>query len=197
MAVNHAHARQAGTWLADDIVQGRTYFFQGPRGVIELTPALFEGVKTEERFDRARALLMGEDAILDLARPVAVPSEDGRREAVLLTAAMVFAAGADGVLAEEEARQLEAHFATVEELRTFAAKELMEAVRTEVFGLEGQVLEVAQEGERYVVSVRFTGSVREQPGAAPEPLDEVWHLAKPRWGNGGWVIAGIQQVATE
>ena len=33
--------------------------------------------------------------------------------------------------------------------------------RTEVFGLEAQVLDVALEGERYVVSVRFTGSVAE------------------------------------
>jgi predicted lipid-binding transport protein (Tim44 family) len=68
---------------------------------------------------------------------------------------------------------------------------------TEVFGLEAQVLEVVQEDSRYVVSVRFTGSVREQPGAVPEDLDEVWHLTKPRWGNGGWVIAGIQQSAPQ
>jgi predicted lipid-binding transport protein (Tim44 family) len=46
-----------------------------------------------------------------------------------------------------------------------------------------------------VVSVRFTGSVREQAGAVPEDLDEVWHLTKPRSGFGGWTIAGIQQSA--
>jgi predicted lipid-binding transport protein (Tim44 family) len=97
----------------------------------------------------------------------------------------------------------------LDRLRDYLTPEMFEVVReeilergtqpqrTEVFGLEAQVLEVAQESERYIVSVRFTGSVREQPGAAPEPLDEVWHLAKPRWGDGGWVIAGIQQVATE
>lgn len=158
-----AHARQAGTWLADDIVQGRTYFFQGPRGVIELTPALFEGVKTEERFDRARALLIGEDAVLELARPITVPSEDGRREAVLLTAAMVFAAGADGVLAEEEARQLEAHFATVEELRTFAAKKLMEAVRTEVSGLTalGELASTALRRKAFVLAAEVIASARD------------------------------------
>jgi predicted lipid-binding transport protein (Tim44 family) len=64
---------------------------------------------------------------------------------------------------------------------------------TEVFGLEAQVLDVAQEDDRYVVSVRFTGSVRDQRVAIPEDLDEVWHLTKPRAGAGGWVIAGIQQ----
>jgi predicted lipid-binding transport protein (Tim44 family) len=67
--------------------------------------------------------------------------------------------------------------------------------RTEVFGLEAQVLEAVEEPAQYVVSVRFTGSVREQPGAVPEDLDEVWHLTKPRAGAGGWVIAGIQQAA--
>jgi predicted lipid-binding transport protein (Tim44 family) len=66
--------------------------------------------------------------------------------------------------------------------------------RTEVFGLEAQVLEAVEEPTQYVVSVRFTGSVREQADAIPEDLDEVWHLTKPRTGAGGWVIAGIQQA---
>ncbi|MEO8656272.1 MAG: Tim44-like domain-containing protein, partial [Ramlibacter sp.] len=67
--------------------------------------------------------------------------------------------------------------------------------QTEVFGLEAQVLEVAQEESRYVVSVHFTGSVRDQHGAVPDELDEIWHLVKPRAGNAGWIIAGIQQRA--
>ena len=29
--------------------------------------------------------------------------------------------------------------------------------------------------------------------SAPEGIDEVWHLTKPRSGNGGWLVAGIQQ----
>ena len=65
---------------------------------------------------------------------------------------------------------------------------------TQVFGLNAQVLEVVEEGERYIVSVRFTGSVRDQPGAVPEDLDETWHLTKPVHGAGGWVVAGIQQA---
>jgi predicted lipid-binding transport protein (Tim44 family) len=54
---------------------------------------------------------------------------------------------------------------------------------------------VVQEDSRYVASVRFTGSVRDQHGAVPEDLDEIWHLTKPSTGQGGWVIAGIQQRA--
>jgi len=94
----------------------------------------------------------------------------------------------------------------LQRLRDYLTPEMFEVVReevqarggatqqTEVFGLDAQVVEVAEEGDRYVVSVRFTGSVREQPGAVPEDLDEIWHLTKPRAGFGGWVVAGIQQV---
>jgi predicted lipid-binding transport protein (Tim44 family) len=97
----------------------------------------------------------------------------------------------------------------LDRLRDYLTPEMFELVRsdieargdasqnTEVFGLEAQVLDVAQEGSRYIVSVRFTGSVRDQHGAVPEELDEIWHLVKPRIGNAGWVIAGIQQSADD
>jgi predicted lipid-binding transport protein (Tim44 family) len=95
----------------------------------------------------------------------------------------------------------------LERLRDYLSPELFDLARTEiaergdvpqkteVFGLNAQVLDVAEEAGRYVVSVRFTGSVREQASAVPQDLAEVWHLVKPRSGSGGWVIAGIQQAA--
>ncbi|HEX7890806.1 MAG TPA: TIM44-like domain-containing protein [Ramlibacter sp.] len=95
--------------------------------------------------------------------------------------------------------------ADLQRLRDYVTPELFELAReevqerggatqqTEVFGLNAQVLDVAEEADRYVVSVRFTGSVRDQHGAVPEDLDETWHLVKPRTGFGGWLVAGIQQ----
>jgi predicted lipid-binding transport protein (Tim44 family) len=95
----------------------------------------------------------------------------------------------------------------LDRLRDYLTPEMFEVARTEiaergdaqqkteVFGLEAQVLDVSQESDRYVVSVRFTGSTRDQHGAVPETLDETWHLVKPKVGFGGWVIAGIQQNA--
>jgi predicted lipid-binding transport protein (Tim44 family) len=92
-------------------------------------------------------------------------------------------------------------------LRDFLTPDMFETVRadiaargaapqaTEVFGLDARVLGVVEEDGHYVASVRFTGSTRDQHGAVPEELDEVWHLTKPRTGLGGWVIAGIQQTA--
>lgn len=94
----------------------------------------------------------------------------------------------------------------MERLRDYLTPEMLELVRaeitergaasqhTEVFGLQAQVLEVAQESDRYIVSVRFSGSVRTEAGAAPEDLAEVWHLTRSRAGLDGWVVAGIQQA---
>ncbi|HMU17267.1 MAG TPA: Tim44-like domain-containing protein, partial [Thauera aminoaromatica] len=65
--------------------------------------------------------------------------------------------------------------------------------RTDVVELNAQVIDVAEENDRYVVSVRFSGLLREQAEAAPEAFDEIWHLSKPLAGSGGWLIAGIQQ----
>lgn len=63
---------------------------------------------------------------------------------------------------------------------------------TDVVKLEAEVLDVSEEANRYVVSVRFTGQISEDKGA-PEAFEEIWHMSKPRQG-GGWVLAGIQQV---
>lgn len=68
---------------------------------------------------------------------------------------------------------------------------------TEVKSVEAKVIDVAEEAERQVVSVRYRGEVVEAPGAAPEAFDECWHLVRPRSGpgsEGGWLIAGIEQM---
>jgi predicted lipid-binding transport protein (Tim44 family) len=67
------------------------------------------------------------------------------------------------------------------------------AQQTEVLDIDARVLDVEEEAARYVVSVRFSGQIRED-GAAAETIDEIWHLVKPRYGNEGWRLAGIQQA---
>lgn len=64
--------------------------------------------------------------------------------------------------------------------------------KTEVEQLDAQVLEVVEKAGRYIVSVHFTGTALED--GTRDRIDEIWHLTKPRQGNGGWVLAGIQQV---
>jgi len=66
--------------------------------------------------------------------------------------------------------------------------------RTEVLALEAEVLDVAEETGSYIVSVRFTGMIRESAGREAEPFSEIWHLEKPLSGRSGWMLAGIQQA---
>ena len=91
-------------------------------------------------------------------------------------------------------------FATPEMFATFRL-ELQErdgaAQQTDVVQLGAQVLDVAQDAERQIVSVRFHGLIREDKDAPVAPFDEVWHLVKPVDGSREWAIAGIaQSVAT-
>jgi predicted lipid-binding transport protein (Tim44 family) len=65
--------------------------------------------------------------------------------------------------------------------------------RTDVVQLEAELLGIEQPPDEYLASVRFHGLMREAEGAAAEPFSEVWNLAKSRQ-QGGWLLAGIQQV---
>lgn len=67
--------------------------------------------------------------------------------------------------------------------------------KTDVIQLDAEVLEVTEEANRYVVSVRFNGLLREEADTAPQAFDEVWHLSKPADGSRGWALAGIQQLS--
>lgn len=96
--------------------------------------------------------------------------------------------------------------ANLDDLRQFTTPEMYSELKvdlldrgampqaTEVKSVEARVIDVAEEGERQVVSVRYRGEVVEAAGAAAEKFDEVWHLVRPRGGQGGWAIAGIEQM---
>ena len=65
---------------------------------------------------------------------------------------------------------------------------------TDVVQLNAEVLDVAEEATRYVVSVRFHGLIREDKNGPTEPFDEIWNMTKPTDGSRGWALSGIQQV---
>jgi len=95
---------------------------------------------------------------------------------------------------------------SMDELREITTGELYEELKkdvleragarqqTDVVSLNADLLEVATEGNQHWASVRFSGMIRENPGAAPEGFEEVWNLAKPKDGSTGWLLAGIQQM---
>jgi len=80
------------------------------------------------------------------------------------------------------------------ELKMDLAERGAAAQETDVVSVEADVVDVVEEATRYVVGVRFTGQIREEKNGPVQSFDEVWHLVKPRSGNGGWLLAGIQQL---
>jgi predicted lipid-binding transport protein (Tim44 family) len=66
--------------------------------------------------------------------------------------------------------------------------------KSDVVSINAEVIEVDEDSDRYLVSVRFTGVIRDDSGEPDESFDEIWHLMKARQGNSGWVLSGIQQT---
>ena len=66
--------------------------------------------------------------------------------------------------------------------------------KTEVIAINAALLEVVNEGDYSIASVRFTGQLSENNGT-PENVDEIWHIQKSlQDANAAWLLAGIQQA---
>lgn len=95
--------------------------------------------------------------------------------------------------------------ANLDDIREFTTPEMFAEIKmdigerngaaqhTDVVAIEADVIEVAEDGNRHIVSVRFNGQIREDNGPL-QTIEEVWHLVKPITGQGGWLLAGIQQI---
>jgi len=66
--------------------------------------------------------------------------------------------------------------------------------KTEVVNLEAQLLGIEELAEGYMASIEFNGLIREEPQSAPSPFREVWNMTKPKNGNIGWLVAGVQAL---
>jgi predicted lipid-binding transport protein (Tim44 family) len=96
----------------------------------------------------------------------------------------------------------------VDDIREFSTPEMFAEIRvdlagrgsqsnqTDVVQLNADLLDVAEQGNEYLASVRFYGLIRETAGAGAEPFVEIWNLSKSRLTGDGWLLAGIQQVET-
>jgi predicted lipid-binding transport protein (Tim44 family) len=66
---------------------------------------------------------------------------------------------------------------------------------TNVIAINADLLEVANEGDWAIASVRFTGQLSEN-NATAETVDEIWHVQKNlKDDKSVWLLAGIQQAA--
>ncbi|SOZ15117.1 conserved hypothetical protein, COG4395 [Cupriavidus taiwanensis] len=79
------------------------------------------------------------------------------------------------------------------EIKMDLAERGAEVNKTDVVTLEAQLLGIESSPAQHLASVRFSGMIREKAGEAAQPFGEVWNLAKPVSGSGGWLLAGIQQ----
>jgi predicted lipid-binding transport protein (Tim44 family) len=66
--------------------------------------------------------------------------------------------------------------------------------KTDVVMLDAKLLGVEDLGGDYMASVEFSGMIREEPSSGPSPFREVWNMTKPKAGNSGWLVAGVQAL---
>jgi len=66
--------------------------------------------------------------------------------------------------------------------------------KTEVVMLEAQLLGIEELDDAYMASVEFSGLIREDVSAGPNPFREVWNITRPKSGPGGWLVAGVQAL---
>ena len=147
------------------------------------------------------------------AAPVAPASSNWVAPVAAAAAASALPAGFDAPAFERIAKMIFIRMqaandnADLNDLRTFTTPEMFATIKldlqdrgsaaqqTDVVRVDAEVLEVASEAERQIVSVRFHGLIREEANGVAAPFDEVWHLVKPADGSREWAIAGIQQSA--
>lgn len=97
--------------------------------------------------------------------------------------------------------------ADVNDLREFTSPEMYAEMKqqllergasanhTDVVSIDAELLGIETIDGEYLASVKFSGMIRESDNAPAEPFVEVWNLSKPASGQGGWVLAGIQQLS--
>ncbi len=45
-----------------------------------------------------------------------------------------------------------------------------------------------------MASVEFSGMLREESSAGPNPFREIWMITRPKVGFGDWLVAGVQAL---
>ena len=66
---------------------------------------------------------------------------------------------------------------------------------TDVVQLNAELLGIETGPNDYLASVKFSGLIKEAPDASATEFAEIWNLSKPASGQGGWVLAGLQQLS--
>lgn len=96
--------------------------------------------------------------------------------------------------------------ADIHDLREFTTPEMFAELKmqlqergaspnhTDVVSIDAELLGMEMIGDEHLASVKFSGLIKESENAPAEQFAEVWNLSKPVSGQGGWLLAGIQQL---
>jgi len=96
--------------------------------------------------------------------------------------------------------------ADINDIREFTTPEMYAEVKlqiqergatrsvTDVITIHAKLLGIETQDAAYLASVRFVGTMKEEAEGPTVSFEEIWNLSKPVAGQGGWILAGIQQV---
>lgn len=65
--------------------------------------------------------------------------------------------------------------------------------QTEVISIDAQLMDLSGDPRNAIASVAFSGMIREEAGAQPIQIHEIWHFQRNIF-NQKWMLAGIQQT---
>jgi predicted lipid-binding transport protein (Tim44 family) len=65
---------------------------------------------------------------------------------------------------------------------------------TDVVMVDARLLGIEELPTEYMASVEFSGMIREDSSAGPNPFREVWNMTKAKTGSSGWLVAGVQAL---
>lgn len=96
--------------------------------------------------------------------------------------------------------------ADINDIREFTTPEMYAEVKlqiqergetpsvTDVMTINAKLLGIETKEATYLASVKFVGTMKEGVNEPTISFEEIWNLSKPVAGQGGWLLAGIQQV---
>ncbi len=92
------------------------------------------------------------------------------------------------MMTEDMVSQIQAQLAERERLAGAAASQ------SEVVMLDAKLLDVDEQPDGYLASVEFSGLIRDEPSAGPNPFREIWSIIRPMGDAEGWRVAGVQAL---
>ncbi len=95
--------------------------------------------------------------------------------------------------------------ADLSEVESYCSPELFEAIKQEMQGmqagdhhtvvdtLDAEIADMVIDGDYFIVSIRFTGFIKEADSEDAHAFNEIWHIRRLANDEGTWQVAGIQQ----